>query len=67
MSKLVPNHLSTQKTTNPHPPYHTLNLLNHQKITPKIKKTTQPRGWGEKESGGEKEIGEKKGSGEVER
>ena len=52
---LVPNHLSTQKTTNPHPPYNILNPQNHQKNTPKIKKTTQPKGWGEKESGSEKE------------
>ena len=38
---LVPNHLSTQKTT--------------KKNTPKIKKTTQQKGWGEKESGGKSE------------
>ena len=31
---LVPNHLSTPKTTNPHPPYHTLNPLLAQKNTP---------------------------------
>ena len=37
----------------------TLNPLNHQKNTPKIKKTTQPKGWGEEESGSEREIGEK--------
>ena len=29
------------------------------KNTPKIKETTQPNGWGEKESGSEGEIGEK--------
>ena len=64
---LVPNHLSTVKSTNPRPPYHTLNPQNHQKNTPKIKKPTQPKGWGEDEGSGEREKGEKKGSGEVER
>ena len=54
---LVPNHLSTQKTTNPHPPYHTLNPQNHQKNTPKIKKPNQKWRGSEKESGGEKEKG----------
>ena len=43
ITQLVPNHLSTQKTTNPHPPYHTLNPQNHQKNTPIIKKQPDQR------------------------
>ena len=56
---LVPNHLSTQKTTNIQPPYHTLNLQNHQINTPRIKKPHQKWRGSEKESGGEREKGEK--------
>ena len=41
---LVPNHLSTVKSTNPRPPYHTLNPQNHQKNTPKIKNHTRNGG-----------------------
>ena len=61
---LVPNHLSNPKSNKNQAPYHTLNPQNHQKNTPKIKKTTQPKDWGEKESGSEREKGEKKGGNE---
>ena len=57
LSTLVPNHLSTQKTTNPHPSYNILNPQNHQKNTPKIKKPHQKWRGSEKESGSEKEKG----------
>lgn len=55
---LVPNHLSTQKSTNPHPPYCTLNPQNHQKTTTLHNKNTPQKGV-------EKEKSKDEGAGEV--
>lgn len=60
---LVPNHLSTHKTTNPNPPYHTRIHHYSQLFTPPTtlhnKKPHQKWRGREKESGGEREKGEK--------
>ena len=60
---LVPNHLSTHKTTNIQPPYHTrirhYSLLFTSPTPPRNQKPYQKWRESEKECGGEEEKGEK--------